>query len=104
MKQFFSSLESLITIILVVAGISGLSFHSFREGGWVTSGFGKIADAYTDYPLMALGLTVAIFFGYRAWRDSKGGGRGGKFFDLLLYGLMAAGTYYIAHYVIKGEL
>ncbi len=104
MKQFFSALESVITVVLVLAGIVGLSFQSFREGGWVSSGIGKIADAYSNYPLIALGLTVAMFFSYRAWRDSKSSGRGGKIFDILLYGLMAAGTYYIARYIIKGEI
>lgn len=104
MKQAFAALESLITIILVVSGIVGLAYHGFREDGWVSRGVGKVADAYINYPLIALGLTVALFFSYRAWNDSKSAGRGGKIFDILLYFLMAAGTYFIGHYVISGKI
>ena len=103
MKQAMSALESLITIILVVVGIVGVAYHGFKVDGWVSRGFGKLADAYIDYPLIALGLTVALFFTYRAWRDSKSS-RGGKLFDLVVYFLMAAGTYFIGRYVVKGEL
>ena len=104
MKQIFSALESLITIILVIAGIVGASYNAFREGGWISQGFGKITDAYSNYPLVALGLTLAMFFSYRAWRNATASGGGGKIFDLMVYVFMAAGTYYIAHYVIKGEI
>ena len=87
MKQIFSALESLITIILVIAGIVGASYNAFREGGWISQGFGKITDAYSNYPLVALGLTVAMFFSYRAWRNATASGGGGKIFDLMVEGL-----------------
>ena len=54
MKQFFAVLESLITIVLVLAGVAGISYRSFREGGWFTQGLGKVADAYVSYPLIAI--------------------------------------------------
>lgn len=104
MKQALAALESLITIILVVAGIAGLSYQAFRDDGWVSQGFGKVADAFMHFPMIALGLTVAMFFSYRAWRNATRSRGGGKLFDLLIYVFMAAGTYYIARYVIKGEL
>ena len=103
MKQAMAALESLITIILVVVGIVGVAFHGFKVDGWISRGFGKVADAYINFPLMALGLTVALFFTYRAWHNSKSS-RGGKLFDIVVYFLMAAGTYFIGHYVIRGEL
>ena len=104
MKQFFSALESMITVVLVLVGIVGISFQAFREDGWVTRGFGKIADTYVNDPLIALGLTVALFFSYRAWRSATNSSRGGKLFDLIVYILMAAGTYFIARFVLKGEI
>ncbi len=102
MKQTLATLESLITIILVVVGIVGVTYHGFRVDGWVSRGFGKLADAYINYPLIALGLTVALFFTYRAWRGGKSSG-GGKLFDVVVYFLMAAGTYFIGRYVVSGE-
>ena len=62
-------------------------YNAFREGGWISQGFGKITDAYSNYPLVALGLTVAMFFSYRAWRNATASGGGGKIFDLMVEGL-----------------
>ena len=103
MKQAIAAVESLITIILVVVGIVGFAYHGFKVDGWISNGVGKLADAYIHYPVIALGLTVALFFTYRAWRESKSS-RGGKLFDIVVYFLMAAGTYFIGHYVISGEV
>jgi predicted permease len=103
-KQFFAVVESLIAVVLVLVGVIGISYRSFREGGWVTQGFSKAVNAYVEYPLIALGMTVALFFIYRAWRDRKSQGRGGKTFDYIVYVFMAAGIYFIGHYVLTGRL
>ena len=98
MKQALSALESLITVALVIAGIVGMSYQAFRDGGWLTNGFNQVVDLYVHRPLIGLGLTVALFFSYRAWQRSAESGRGGKFFDLIIYALMAAGAYFVACY------
>jgi hypothetical protein len=103
LKQFIAVVESLVTIVLVLAGVIGISYRSFRDGGWFMQGFGKVVDAYVSYPLAALAATVALYFVYRAGRLNFTQGRGGKRFDLVVYGLMAAGIYFIAHYVINGS-
>jgi predicted permease len=94
----------MITVVLVLAGLAGLSYRGFREGGWVTQGVGKISDAYINYPLIALGVTVALFFAFRTWRNRKSRGQSGKFFDYIVYALMAAGIYFIGHYVLTGTI
>ena len=105
MKQAFDALESLVTLVLVVVGIAGLAYKGFRDGGWVTTGIGKVADAFVHFPLMALGLTVAMFFSYRAWRSRQSMGHSSKFLvDMALYMLMAAGVFFIAQYVLHGEI
>ncbi len=104
MKQVFGAVESLITIVLVIAGIVGIAYRSVREGGWISQGFDKATDAFSHSPLIALGVTVALFFSYRAWHNATASGKGRGFFDLLIYVFMAAGTYFIAHYVVKGEV
>ena len=101
MKQIFSALESLITIILVIAGIVGASYNAFREGGWISQGFGKITDAYSNYPLVALGLTVAMFFSYRAWRNATASGGGGKIFAL--DGLRVHGGRHVLHRPLRHQ-
>lgn len=104
MKQFLAVLESLITVVLVLAGLAGISYSAFREGGWVTQGMGKISDAYVNYPLIAFGVTIALFFAFRAWSGRRNHGRGGKVFDYIVYALMATGIYFIGHYVLTGKV
>lgn len=103
MKQFFSLLESLITVVLVLAGLAGISYRSFRENGWVEQGFGKITDAYLTYPLIALGVTIALAFAIRSWRARRQLGKRGVHFDYIVYVFMAAGIYFIGHYVLTGN-
>jgi hypothetical protein len=103
LKQFFAVVESLITIVLVLAGVIGISYRSFRDDGWFMQGFGKVVDAYVSYPLIAIGVTIALYFVYRAWALAMSQGRGGKKFDFVVYGLMAAGIYFIGYYVIHGS-
>lgn len=103
MKQVLAALESFVTIILVLTGLAGISFKTFREDGWLSQGFGKVANIFVDFPLVALGLMVALFFSFRSIRNAAAS-RGGRVFDSIVYALMATGTYFIAHYVLKGEI
>ena len=103
MKQFLSVVESLVTVALVLAGVAGICYRSFREDGWISQGLGKVADAYLRYPLIAVAATIGLFFAYRAWQVQANQGRGGKIFDYLVYVLMAAGIYFIGHYVVRGR-
>lgn len=105
MKRVMSALGSTITFILVVVGIGGLTFYGFRDGGWVATGLSKATDAFFDAPLIGLGLLTAMFLSYRAWRNRQAAGHGSKLLvDLMLYALMAAGAFFIARYVLRGEL
>jgi len=102
-KQFLTGLEALVTLVLVVVAIAGITYHTFREDGLLSQGFGKISNAYINHPLIALAATVAFFFSYRAWRQRKVSGTDTKVFDYFVYVLMAVGIYFIGHYTIKGE-
>ncbi len=93
----------MITLVLVLAAIVGISYHSFREGGWLSQGFGKISSAYINHPLIALAATIAFFFAFRAWRSRKELGARTRFFDYFVYVLMAVGIYFIGQYVLTGE-
>lgn len=104
MKQLFAVIESLITVVLVLAGVAGLSYRTFREGGWLSRGVGKVVDAYLSYPIVAIVATVAVYFVYRSFRDRANQGRGGKMFDYVVYVLMAVGIYFIGHYILTGNL
>ena len=60
MKEFFSFVESLVTIVLVLVGLAGLAYSGFREGGWVSHGFSRLGDALVDTPLIALSLMTRV--------------------------------------------
>ena len=53
---------------------------------------------------MALAATIALFFAIRAWRGRQVRGEHTKFFDYVIYALMAVGIYLIGRYVINGEI
>lgn len=104
LKQFFALVESLITVILVLIGVIGLSYRTFRDGGWFMQALGKVADAYISYPIVALVVTIALFFVYRSLRVRLDKGSGNKVFDYVVYVMMAAGIYFIGHYIVRGTL
>jgi hypothetical protein len=103
LKQFLTALEALVTLILVVVAIIGISYHCFRDEGWIVQGFGKISHAYVNYPLMALAATIAAYFAIRAWRNRNTRGLRTNYFDYVVYTLMAVGIYFIGRYVLTGE-
>jgi hypothetical protein len=102
LKQILVVLEALVTVVLVLVAIAGVSYRAFRDGGWISQGFGKLSDAYMNYPLIALAVTVAAFFAYRAWRSRNVRGARHRYFDYLIYVLMAVGIYFIGHYALTG--
>ncbi len=103
MKQIFESLESIITVVLVFAGIIGVSYNGFKDGGWVEQGFGKVGGAYMQYPILAFALTVVGIYGIIKFRRRKITGGRSKFFDYIIYGMMAAGIYFIGSYIVTGS-
>jgi phosphate/sulfate permease len=104
LKQFFTLLGSLITVVLVLAGLIGISYRTFRDDGWMSQGFGKITDVYITYPLMGLGITVALVLALRAWLARRNLGKRGLHFDYIVYVFMGAGIYFIGHYLLRGTL
>ena len=104
-KQVLEYLQSFTTIGLILAGLAGLSYHIFRDGGWIEKGLGKIWDFGFEYPLMAIPVIVgAVIFG-NLWRqDRLTKGRKSKLPDLIVYGLMGFGAYFIGHYLVTGTL
>jgi len=103
LKQFLTVLESLITIVLVLAGLAGISYRTFRDGGWFMQGVGKMADAYLSYPLVGLAATVLAVLAIRSWHGRRQLGHRSKIFDYLVYLFMAAGIYFIGSYILTGK-
>jgi len=103
MKQIFESLESIITVVLVFAGIIGVAYHGFRDGGWVEQGFGKVTGAYMQYPIVALAVTIVGVYGFIKFRQRKITGGRSKFFDYIIYAMMIVGIYFIGNFIVTGN-
>ena len=105
MKQVLEYLGSFTVVALVLAGIGGISYHLFKEEGWVESLLGNIWEIQVQYPLIAIPVTVAAIVLGMMWRDNRiARGRLSNLPNFFIYGLMAAGVYFIGYYAINGSL
>jgi hypothetical protein len=96
---------SIVTILLVLAGLGGLSYNFFKEGGWLGALFGKFVDAQMSNPVIAIPVTVALVFVGKMWFDhNRAKGHTSKLPDFLIYVIMAAGVYFIYRFATDGTL
>ena len=71
LKLVLEYIESFVTVILVLAGIAGISFHLFRDDGWLEMIFGNIFELHVQYPLIAIPVTFAGFILLKMWRENR---------------------------------
>ncbi len=105
LKQILEYIESFATVILVLAGIGGISFHIFRDDGWLEMAFGNIFELHIQYPLIAIPVTFAAIILIRMWRENRlAHGRLKQLPNIFIYTLMATGVYFIGYFWINGRL
>jgi hypothetical protein len=103
MKQILEYLQSFVVIGLVLAGIGGLSYHLFREEGWIENALGNIWDLSVQYPLIVVTTLVGAVLIGKAWRDRRiATGRTSRLPDFIIYALMAAGVFFIGRFFVHG--
>lgn len=96
MKQLLEYVQSFVTIILILAGLGGVAFHLFKEGGWMGRALGKLWDVQMENPVIAVPVTLAVLFIGKLWYDhQRSKGHTSKLPDILIYVIMAAGAYFI---------
>ena len=104
-KQAFVYISSFITITLMLAGIGGASYHTFKEGGWFGVILGKIWNVQMDHPVIAIPVTLAVVFIGKMWYDhNRAKGYTSKLPNAIIYVVMAAGAYFIWVFVTQGSL
>ena len=105
LKQILEYIESFATVVLVLAGIGGLSFHMFRDDGWLEMAFGNIFELHVQYPLIAIPVTFAAIIMIRMWRQNLlAHGKLRQLPNIFIYTLMAVGVYFIGYFWINGSL
>jgi len=104
-KQFLEYVESFAVIAFVLFGITGFSYHLFKDNGWIEAVIGNVWDVSVQYPLIALPVIVAAVFLGRMWNQARiSHGRFSKLPDLVIYALMASGAVFIFRYFWYGTL
>jgi hypothetical protein len=102
-KQILEYVQSFVTIGLMLAGIGGVAYHMFKEGGWLGIILGKIWDVQMQNPVIAIPVTLAILFIGKLWYDhNRAKGYTSKLPDILIYVIMAAGVYFIYQFITHG--
>jgi len=105
LKQILEYIESFATVVLVLAGIGGISFHLFRDDGWLEMAFGNIFELHVQYPLIAIPVTFAAIIMIRMWRQNLlAHGKLRQLPNIFIYTLMAVGVYFIGYFWINGSL
>lgn len=105
MKDVIEYVQSFVVIALILAGIGGLSYHLFREDGWLETLLGDVLAMQLQYPLIAIPLTIAAIWLGVMWRNKRiTRGHVSRLPDAFIWALMAAGAYFIGYYLIHGSL
>lgn len=105
MKQAYEYLVSLATITLVVAGISGVSFHAFRDRGWIELTLNRVWSFQLDHPMIAIPLTLGAALAFHLWRRHHlVHGKVSRVPAVLIYGLMGVGAYFLGQFALHGAL
>jgi len=105
LKQILEYIESFATVVLVLAGIGGISYHMFRDDGWLEMLFGNIFELHIQYPLIAIPVTFGAIIMIRMWRQNLlAHGKLKQLPNIFIYTLMALGVYFIGYFWINGRL
>lgn len=105
MKQAYEYLVSFATIMLVIAGIGGMSFHAFRDRGWIETLLDHFWSFEMAYPTVAIPLTLVAGLAVYSWRQHNLAlGRVSRLPTVFLYCLMGAGAYFIAQMAMYGGI
>jgi hypothetical protein len=103
-KQIIDYVNSFVTIALVLAGLGGVSYNIFREGGWITTVFGKFVDVQMENPLIAIPVTIGAVFIGKMWYDRQvEHGKTSRLPDVLVYVIMAAGAFFLWRFFSTGS-
>ena len=105
MNQTLNYLQSFGTIILVLFGIGGFSYHFFKDDGWIEAVVGNMWGATVQYPLIAIPIIIGAIILGRMWNQSRlMHGSTSKLPDYVVYVLMAAGVVFIGRWFLYGTL
>ncbi|MDP2830194.1 MAG: hypothetical protein Q8O37_16515 [Sulfuricellaceae bacterium] len=103
MKRIAEEIWTYLTFALIVIGIVGLTWETFKNGGWLEQGLGIVLHRDAQEPLMATPIVVGILLLVTAFM--RGGlvapGKEHPFAGTIVYVLVASGLYFSYQWIIS---
>lgn len=97
MKRFTEVVLAYLTFALIVIGIVGFTWETFRDDGWLEQGLGIVLDSGAKESLLATPMIIGILLVSLAFlRDELfSPGKSHPFFsNAIVYALVASGLYF----------
>lgn len=105
MSPLFTLLGSVLVGGLVLLGIGGVTYHLFREDGWLSQGLGALWEAHYQAPVMTIVLIIGALFVIRTLHTAQvGGKRESKAPDFVLFAFIAVGIYFFGRWLTTGHI
>ena len=105
MKQILETLQTVGTFGLVVMGVVGIVWRTVKEDGWFSTVFMKLFNALVDNPVVMFPLLIAVGLVGKLWFDhQREKGLVSRLPSFFLYLVMAAGAYFVWHFLTTGSL
>jgi hypothetical protein len=104
LKLILDFLQSFVIVVLVISGLGGLLYHTFRQAGWGSAMMDKMFELYLLHPGIMIPVTIvaviagAVYYDYR----TAHGKFNKKYASYVLYTLMAAGVFFLGRYALRG--
>ena len=105
MKHAIEYVESFAVMALIAMGLTGASYHLFRDGGWLDAAGTSLIGFIVDSPLLALAAIVSAVILTWLWHHSRSFQRtNGKAATGVFYLMLAGGAFFLGRLVMVGSL
>jgi membrane protein insertase Oxa1/YidC/SpoIIIJ len=92
-------------LLLVVAGLVGVSVEFFRDQGWLKRTLSTIMNTSTSTLVIALPVILLVFLVGKSWLTAQGESKSANLVaDAMLYGMMLIGAWVIFKFVTEGGI
>ena len=97
--------QSFVVIGLLLFGIVGISYHLFRDDGWIEMILGNVWGATIQYPLIVIPAIIAAGFIIRMRAQARAAhGTTSKIPDVFVWVLMGFGAVFVFRWFMYGSL
>lgn len=104
-NSLLASLLSGGQLLLVAAGLVGVSVEFFRDQGWLKRTLSSIMNSSTSTLVVALPVVLLVFLVGKSWLEAQGESKSSNLIaDAMLYVMMLVGAWVIFKFVTEGGI